>query len=499
MRWRPQKILTEAEVKKGLKYVIGDGLATETMTVFTAGPFMVAMALLLGATNLEIGILAAMPTFTNVFQLLSIWLVRRFNNRRVITVVCSILARLPLIIIGAIFFVAGTMSMTPVIFFLFFLYFFGSVAGPSWNAWMKDLIPENKLGAYFSRRSSYMQILNVVLSLSLAFLVDYIKGKYPQQELNAYMWMFVVAGTVGVIGALVLSKAPEPQSLLGKENIFSLLRRPLKDGNFRRLLTFNSAWVFALNIASPFFTVFMMKTIGLSLSYIIGLSIVSQLASILTIRLWGAFADKYSNKTIIAIGAPLYILCLIGWCFVGIYSRFYMNFSLLVIIHIALGISTAGINLSLNNIGLKLAPANQSIVYLSAKNIITAVFSSIAPLLGGYLADYFSERSVVINMQLTGPHIDKILHLVSLHNFNFLFLIGAVLAFVALEFLITVKETGEVEKDQVVKMMRSTIRNNLKDYFVIGQLITWHEQFLHLFRRRGKNNNGPKRPPLVDH
>ncbi len=40
----------------------------------------------------------------------------------------------------------------------------------------------------------------------------------------------------------------------------------------------------------------------------------------------GLFADRYSNKTIIAIGAPIYILCLIAWCFVErIYTRFWPN------------------------------------------------------------------------------------------------------------------------------------------------------------------------------
>lgn len=468
--------------------VIGDGLATETMTVFTAGPFLVAMALLLGATNLEIGILAALPTFTNVFQLISIWLVRHFNNRRVICVICSILARLPLVIIGVMLSFTATRTINPVIIFLFFFYFFGSVAGPAWNAWMKDLIPEDKLGAYFSKRSSYMQTLNILLSLAIAFIVDYIKRNYPTWELAAYQWLFIVAGVVGMLGAFILSRAPEPLSILSRENIFKLLGRPLADSNFRRLLTFNSLWVFALNIASPFFTVFMMKSIGLSLSWIIGLSIVSQLFSILTIRIWGRFADRYSNKTIIAIGAPLYILCLIAWCFVGIWSRFYMNLALLVLIHILMGIATAGINLSLNNIGLKLAPSKESIVYLSAKNIITALFSSIAPLLGGYLADYFEHRSLSIDAQWTSPNLEKVLHLVSLHEWNFLFLIGAVLALIALKFLFAVKETGEVEKDQVVRIMRSSIRNNLKDYFLIGNLITWQEQLWHLFRRKTPNS-----------
>jgi MFS family permease len=493
MNWQPQKTITEAEIKTGLKYIIGDGLATEAMTVLISGTFLTAFALLLKASNLEIGLLAALPTLTNVFQLISIWLVQRYNNRRAISVVCSLLARSSLVIIGILAFFANSLTIQPIILFLFFYYFFGSVAAPSWNAWMKDLIPEKMLGIYFSRRSSYMQILNVLLSLSLALSIEYIRKNLPAYEIIVYIIMFIAAGVIGITGALVLSRAPEPQSYLQKENIFHLVKRPLKDGNFRRLLVFNSAWLFALNLAIPFYTVFMMKSLHLSLPYIIGLTILGQLFSIFTIRVWGSYTDKYSNKTIIAIGAPLYILCLVGWCFVGIYSNITYNLLLLALIHIVMGIATAGINLSLTNIGLKLAPSNEAVVYLSAKNIITAFFSSTAPLLGGYLADYFTRRSLSINVAWTSPHTNKVFHLLSLHEWNFLFLIGAGLAFIALELLVAVKETGEVDKEEVVRIMRTSIRSNLKEYFLIGTIITWQEQLWSLIR--GKTTPPPDKSP----
>jgi MFS family permease len=480
---RPKKSLTEQEVQTGLKLVVTEGLTTEAMTTLTTGAFLVAMALLLGASNLQIGILAALPTFTNIFQLLSIWLVRRYNNRRAISVVCALTARIPLIGVGILsFFASGSIQL--LIFFIFFYNVFASIAGLSWNAWMKDLVPGNQLGTYFSRRSSFMQTLNVILSLCLAFLIDYIKDNYPAYELNTYSVMFMVAGTIGVIGAFILSKVPEPQSFLARENIFQLFKRPLKDHNFRRLLVFNSAWVFALNIAIPFFTVYMLKNLGLSMTYVIGLTVVSQLCSIFTIRMWGRFSDRYSNKTILAIAAPVYILCIIAWCFVGMYSRFTTNIALLVFIHIFTGIATAGINLSLTNIGLKLAPNEHAIVYLSTKNIITAIFSSVAPLIGGILADYFANRSLTINAAYAGPEVNKVLHLVSLHDMNFLFLIGAGLAFISLEFLIRVKEVGEVEKDVVVRIMRSSIKHNLKESFLIGNLISWHDQLWGLFKKK---------------
>ncbi|WP_246269444.1 MFS transporter [Chitinophaga oryzae] len=468
-----------------MKLVIGDGLAAEVMTTLTSGAFLVAMALMLGASNLQIGVLSALPTFTNIFQLISIWLVRRSNNRRAVTVICTIVARIPLVVIGVIpLLFPGAASIHFLIVFLSCFYFFGSLAGPAWNAWIKDLVPESMLGSYFSRRGSYTQTLNVVLSLAAALGVDYIRRQYPQYELDTYYFLFLLAGAAGLTGAAILSRAPEPQMYMDKENVFRLLKRPLSDLNFVRLLVFNSAWVFAMNIAQPFFTVYMMKGMGLSLSSITVLAIISQLFGIFTIRIWGKFADRYSNKTIIAISAPLYIISLILWCFVGIYTKLYANIILLVIVHMLMGIANAGINLSITNIGLKLAPSKDAIVYLSAKNIITAVFSALGPIAGGVLADFFEHKSLRIDAQWQGEKSSLLLHLVALHEWNFLFLIAAVIALISLEMLMVVNETGEVEKNVVVRIMRSSIKNNLKDYYLIGNLVTLHDRFWGYILRR---------------
>jgi MFS family permease len=482
---KPKPSLTDEEVKQGLKLVIGDGLAAEAMTTLTGGAFLVAMALLMGASNFQIGLLASLPTFTNLFQLASIWLVRKFNNRRAVAVICGLLARVPLVIVGILpFLVSPENFVSSLIGLLFIYYLFGSIAGPSWNSWVKDLVHEKSLGEYFSRRGSYTQTLNVVLNVLLALLVDYIKTNHPTAEADTYAIMFIVGGVFGIIGALILARVQEPQSFLKKENLFKQVLQPLRDPNFKRLLIFNSAWVFALNIATPFFTVFMLKTLNISLSYVIGLSIISQVFSILTIRAWGMYSDRYSNKTIIAIGAPLYIACLIAWCFVGIYTKQYMNIILLVSVHIVTGISTAGINLSLTNIGLKLAPKESAIVYLTCKNIITSIFSSIAPIIGGVLADFFTHRSLEIVATWKSDAFTTFFRLALLHEWSFLFLIAAFLAFIAVELLLQVTEVGEVHKDLVVKIMRSNLRNNLKDHFLIGNMITWPKHFWTLIKKR---------------
>src|SRR4051812_36082949 len=102
MNFRTSEHLTEDQVESGLKLVVKDGLATEAMASLAGGAFLIAFALKMGASNFQIGLLAALPTIANIFQLVSIWLVQRYNNRRAIAVITSLFARSPLFIIAVL-------------------------------------------------------------------------------------------------------------------------------------------------------------------------------------------------------------------------------------------------------------------------------------------------------------------------------------------------------------------------------------------------------------
>lgn len=427
MNFKPSSDLSEKEIASGLNLVVKDGLATETMVVLTGGTFLTALAIKLGASNLQIGLLAALPTLTNLFQLVAIWLVQRYNNRRAITVICTALARFPLVVIGLMpfLFSAGTTIQT-LIFLLFFHYLFGSVAGATWNSWMKDLLPDNRLGSFFANRTRLTQILNVILSLAISLLIDYVKMHFPAYETIIYTVLFLAGSVAGLMSLLTMIYTPEPLGQVQSQHILRLFKEPLQDKNFRKMLLFNACWIFSVNLATPFLSVYMLKTMGLSVFCITALAIVGQISGIILVRIWGRYADKYSNKTVISICAPVYIGSMLAWAFTAVSASIQFNLLLLVLINIFSGSSIAGINLSLNNMGIKLAPKGSAMAYLSAKNMIIACASAAAPLIGGLLADFFSTK------------------------WSFFFVMGAMLAILSVRMLKNIQETGEEKKEIVL-------------------------------------------------
>lgn len=441
MNLLPSSSLRNRDVTRGLNLVIREGLISEAMTTLTGGTFLMAMAILLGASNFQIGLVAALPTMTNIFQMVTTRLLQKYNNRRLITVIANGFARLPLLVIGALplLFSANT-SFATIIFILVFHYSFGSIAGASWNSWMKDLVPGSKLGSYFSKRTSATQTLNVFLSLAIALMLDYVKANHPGYELTTYALMFIAGGSLGLVGTWLLSRTPEPVSYLPKGNLFKLYRKPFADSNYRRLLTFQFSWTFALSIATPFLTVFLLKNLGLKLSTVIAAGMCAQIAGILAVKKWGRYADQFSNKTILRTAAPIYILCLLFWPLPALYSSPGLKVALVILLNIMSGMATAGINLSLNNITIKLAPANEAVVYLSAKSMVMALTGGLSPLFGGFMADYFSHKKFTVAVNMHGFAGYDSIRLIDLQNYGFLFLIGAILALGALQLLNRVKE-----------------------------------------------------------
>lgn len=462
MNLKPVKSLSEGQLESGLKLVVADGLSAEAMVVFTSGTFLTAMAIHMGASNFQLGVLAALPTFTTIFQLFSIWLVQKFKNRKAITAFCNFMARVPLIAIGVLpfLFTAGT-SIEILIVMLFFQHIFGDIAGASWNAWMKDMIPGSKLGSFFSHRSRMAQTLNVTLSLATALGLDYIKKHYPASEIMIYHLLFLAGGILGMVSVIFLLRTPEPEAKKIEGNVLSLFSRPIKNKNFRNLLIFNSFWAFALNLATPFFAVFMMKTMGLPVAYIIGLGIISQLSSIISIKIWGRYSDRFSNKNIVAFCAPLYIACILAFAFAATPGNIHSVLAVLVVIHVISGLSTAGINLALSNIGIKLAPNNEAIAYITAKNMFVALFSTLAPVVGGLMADFFVSHRLDWNLHLGFigmPHV----HLLTLQGWNYFFIISGALSLISLRLLKKVKEEGEIRNKRLVIHMQTRFRSNLR-------------------------------------
>ncbi|MFC1780741.1 MFS transporter [Planctomycetota bacterium] len=465
MWFQTEETLSEHQIQDALRNVIRDGAASQAMGILTGGAFLVAFAVKLGASNLVIGLLAAIGPLAQLLQLPSIFIVEKIRNRRLITVIMASLSRICWLIIAiSPFIFPAKIAIAVLLILLAAVSAFGAVSGCSWNSWMRDLIPENIMGSFFSKRMRIATGVGIALSILAAVYLDFWKKQFASYELAGYSILFFIGFALGMLGVYFLAKTPEIQMppVQEKMKMFKLLSQPFKDENFRKLIAFMCSWNFAVNLAGPFFMVYMLKRLELSMSFIIALSIVSQIMNFLFLKIWGRYTDRFSNKSVLAMSGPLFIVSILAWTFTTMPEKYFLTIPLLILIHIVMGLSSAGVSLASGNISLKLAPKGQATVYLASNTIVNSLAAGIAPILGGTFADFFVGRELAWTLNYKSPGGEYAVSTLNLQQWDFFFALAFLIGLYAIHRLAMIKEAGEVEEGIVVEELFSEVRNQVR-------------------------------------
>jgi len=428
--------------RRGLRFVLYDALASEAMGTLTTGVFLAGFAVELSAPNLAIGVLAAVPFFVQLLQIPAVLLVERLRTRREICVWTAGIGRCFLLGAAAAPLFGAPTNIVVLTGSLIFYQGMAAIGGCAWNSWMRDLVPPEQYGRFFGQRTAATTAVAIIMALLGGLIIDAWKTHIPGQAAFGYSFLFTLGALFGFIGVHLLRRTPDcPMAPREKAaHPVVLLSAPLRDVNFQRLIIFLSSWNFAVNLAAPFFAVYMLKTLGYSMTTILALTIVSQLSNMAALPLWGALIDRFSNKAVLGIAAPLFLACTLGWTFTGLPWLQSFVLYVLVAIHVLMGVSTAGVGLASGNVVMKLSPAGQATAYLAANSVITSTFAATAPIIGGLGADFFSSRQLTLALTWTGGHQNLSVQVMNFHSWTFYFGITCILGLYSLHRLSFIEE-----------------------------------------------------------
>jgi len=493
MKFDVKDSLTEQELRSGLKAVIRDGLASQAMATLSSGVFLVAFALQLGASNFVIGLLAAIPALTQLIQIPATYLVERYQRRRFISVHATLVGRVFLLIIALIPFVfSGKTAIFALVAALGLHTSIGAISLCAWNSWMRDLIPQKELGTFFSGRMRLQVVLGIVLNLAVAAYMYYWVRVVPKHEIYAYSILFALAYVAGMFGTYFISTIPEPRMRVRAANasFLKLLLQPFRDSNFRKLIGFLGSWNFAANLAAPFFIVYMLKRLNLDMSSVIGLTVLSQIMNMAFLRLWGRFSDRFSNKSVLGICAPLFVISILAWTFTTMPEKHILTIPLLIVIHILMGIAIAGVTLGTGNLALKLAPHGEATSYLATSSMVSSLAAGIAPILGGKFADFFARRELAWALSWKSSEGEFSFQTLNFQSWDFFFFLAFVIGIYAIHRLVLVKEEGEVKESIIIHELISVAMRPLRNFSSVGGL----RHILHYHLPISRHNKGPNTP-----
>ena len=438
--------------------MIQEGLFSRAMEGITGGVILAAFALALGASDLEIGLIAAIPFLAQLAHLPGVALLARFPDRRLLAVSYAAGARALFLLIAVIPFLDLPVRPLTVLIALLVLYaVLATLSGASWQVWVRELVPRDRIGAYFGRRMGILSAVGLVTLLAAGQFLTWWRDTFPGQELARFSILFALGGLLGFLSAYLLSRAPSvPGQVVPARDLGESLRRPFRERNFRRLLVFLGAWGFAANFALPFVTVVLLRTLGYSLAVVTLLAAFSQVANIVGFRLWAPLTDRYGNKPVLFVSASIFLFAMIAWALLPKVATTPVLAAIFVL-HVFFGLATAGLDLASNGVVMKLASEEALPSYLASASIVKAIATGVAPLLAGLVALSLSDTAFTLRLGWARGGAETVVTAVRIAHYDFLFLTSAILGLYAIHRLLGFEEAGEAPPEEVVRAMRREV------------------------------------------
>lgn len=367
-------------VYEGSAYAVSEGFGMRYITPY---------ALQLGATNAHIGFLSSLPSLLGNFsQLFTSKVIEKFSRKKVVVRGALIQAIMWLLIIaiGALFFFLHLNSkITPMILVLIYtvLIAAGSFIAPAWNSWMKDIVTE-KSGTYFGHRNRIVGFVVLLSMLVGGFILDYFK---KTKIFIGFVVLFSLAFIARIVSTFLLSKKYEPKLTHEKGYFFSFWQfvKYIPKSNFGKFTVLVALMQFTTAIASPFFSVYMLKDLGFSYTQWIIVTISSSLASLLLMPLWGKFADHYGNIKAVKITSFLVPFVPLLWVASLIVPKSFLIFYL-VAVEAFSGIAWAGFNLASSNFIYDAVTRQRMALCVAYYNMLNGIGVFLGATIGGFLS-----------------------------------------------------------------------------------------------------------------
>jgi MFS family permease len=432
----------DAKVRRSLRFSLLDG-ASFSLMLGSAESYFQAFAVFLKATVFQVGIVYTIPMFVaTLIQLHASSLLRWFHSRKNLILLTGALRSLLFVPLILVYYMG--VARVWILLGLICVYFaLNYLPIPAWTSWMRDLVDENRRGAYFSRRNRISNLVALLGIITAGLILEY----FDLRPFLGFSLIFAVAllGSVGSTIFLSLKyDVPYTEPLPDREGFFGFSLK-MFHSNYGRFVLYNFFLHLAVFFSGPFLVPYMLKDLQFSyFQFMISTSLVV-LIKFVTLTLWGELADRYGNKKILVLASVFISILPLLW----MVNR---NFWWICLIQALGGLAWSGFDISALNFAYDVLPSEKVTRHTSYLIFYRGLAIFIGGLVGGLLFHRFSF--------LGSPYFGN-------------FLISGVLRIlIAVPFLFFLREERAVEhisyRDLMFKLMSVGPRRGLQ-LFLIGR------------------------------
>jgi MFS family permease len=407
--------LLKTSIRNSLRASTIDGVFAAIYSSITGGVLVTNFLMDLGASTVQIGLVASIPLAANLLQPLGAYFSEQKASRHWYCLWIYVPARLLWLILalGVGLLSQGVIDAQMLIDWTLAIavlsYAVGALGSAAWLSWMAVLVPRRLRGRYFGLRNSVSNLTSLV-SVPLAGTAIAI---FPGGSVQGFGIALVLAILFGLISLLFqnfmadvnpqLQQAlAEPDRRIEKKepaheasetiNINNEIKAPEKENSqskvdFWMFLIYYSGWMFAFSLSAPFFNLYMLDNLNLSISQVTLYSSLMAGANLMLLTTWGWLADRFGNSPLLLGGGLVAAATPLLWLFVGTGNL--SAWLWLPLLHIIMGGSISAIELCANNLQIGVSPIQNQSSYLGWIAAGAGVSGALGATLGGYLAEHW--------------------------------------------------------------------------------------------------------------
>ncbi len=426
-----------------------DGAFATAFITLVGGNFIVGFLKEIGAKDIWLGLLTAIPAICGLAQIPgSVW-GRSFVSFKKYVAPGGLIWRLlhiPLCVLPVFTALNDNFRLTTILIFSGIASLVVNLVNPIYGDWLARLVPDSQRGAFYGKRNSLMAAIGTGTGLLGGLLVDALK-KVTAEPQQAYSGVFVFGLICSFVSMHFFSQMSDVER---EEPIKANLREtgkalvsPFQNRQFRKLILFLFVFIAGQSFAGSLWAAYAIENLKFTQTQLQLLGLFHAAGNILMSKWWGFLADKYGNKPILAIVGMGMLLTPTAWLFThGGAPGF--NMVLLYSTHILMGMVWSGVALCQYNIIFSTSPAAERSTYLGSAMAVQSVAGAVPPLLGAAMLGFLRDgHSAEVAYKLT-------------------FCGAIVIRFVALLLLIPVREEGSASFRSTVENLKSVTPRGIR-------------------------------------
>jgi MFS family permease len=268
--------------------------------------------------------------------------------------------------------------------------FMSNFGNPAWTVLVGDLVPQRLRAQYFGNRNLMIMLAALLVAPLAGWLIKSGNGWLDQPYLG-YQAVLTLAFVAGLAGTACFLRIPEPhrviQTRVVQDTGTSLWTVLASNRAFVGLVVSGFVWNLALQVAAPFFNVYLVRHLGAGAGTVGVLAGVNTLFGLLGCGLFSRVMERLGALKTQAVAGLLIPVIPTVWIWitapwqVGIAEAYS-------------GLVWAGYNLANFALLLELTPASHRPQAVALYQTVVFVSAVVGPLLGGWLADSYGFRVI---------------------------------------------------------------------------------------------------------